>query len=1188
MKSEISKVSIRGASIGAAMVFMIAGSLVACELRDPRLADPIVAEVAGAPLEFSSDLGYRLVRVDEAWAGVSKQPLSIRLDYEFALPETMGPLMSGFTLVSTPSTDAGDSPIGEAPEPDQISIMQGAYEHLRHVERTGETELNFSGELVSALMYRGIGVQTTGATVPVEIVFAQRQSKNDIITMLAVYPLTHFLELENIKLIAEATRHPLDLHDENLKTTTMALTAEDPQVAERIINHYVPSKATLIARSHAVGNYQGCVATWIGPNTALTAAHCGNRNTVSMEIYPDGDFGKKYSLAYTCNSERATAFWASNSDLRILECGQGQYPAPGDIYGWVDYSILGLDQVGDPVYSVWTNPITDVVGAGASTRLYSEGEVVATDSQTWANPNCERPDHWLAENPSRGEPYFGHQTSVYGESGASGSLQFSSTTHTAVVAPTSTAPESGGNRRFASSIGQILEVDGYLPPGEVYWLETNVDTSMQRPQADRDNPENSDRNEATGCLLEANQGLLQNRVRSNASGSRALDVHEEIDNQITQRPIYNLDFNSEWRRLLWTGRTAFGGFSRELGYTSEEAWQTHAKLFTSQPDGATGLRHAKLNLGLGAIYDVRVEYAWSEGITMLPDLELSIDGCTSEIVPTNQVGAGGQARGYHWVHFVLDTSNCSGFGEFSVNLASAGSIDLRRILIVKEGSTWDFETWDSREPWTESRPNHRFENHGLVYGAHGNGSRFSAYLDPSDGPDRGLGLPGAPIRGGECYEMTFDARAVDSSNKSVTLIVESGDGLDSIFEETLSPGLSWSHHAVLFKTEDGQKDAVPRFEIGPADSGRVAIDDIRFIPDPNTDLNVWVGGRNPRYVEISFGSGGLQAANTPVVGSASLPTCDDPGSSRLDLTTMEWLTDTGSSLSDLSGQPQLGQNATVPGSYLADGSGGFQARHATVQYAVEGQQGSDSVLLRPCVRRDNFQDPILPILASYPTCPRNVIVGSIIDDLISAFGTASVRDLVGKILTFPDFPDVVGDEYPGCQPTWCPLPYPGSIGIPQALEKILDEGRYGRLSVTFLGQMAQVLDQSSAPGQALAGLEKVMMDASGAGLKPAESEMLLAAYSAAQSGLAVTRPGEAFDRAFWNRALEESERQAFFSRGATLQPASDALAGFISAVAVNAYPPQKDDAGEWLKHVTFGAAVGVASAYRQFRDEPVR
>ncbi|QOC24041.1 hypothetical protein IC757_08045 [Wenzhouxiangella sp. AB-CW3] len=1167
-----------------AMALMAGALLVACEVRD---YDPSVsAEAAVAPVDLSSQHGYRLIHIDEEWQLEPDQPPAVRLSYEFPIPETKGPLMAGFSLITAPRLAGNDAPAGRPPSPEDLALMQTGYERVSDLREADRTEVEFLGEQIEARLYRGTGVQHTGASVPVELMVARQSSERDIITMVAVYPLAHVLELDAIRTIAREVRHPFELYDEDdeLRIAPLALVSEDPDTGERIINHYVPEQSTMVARSHAVADYQGCVATWVGPNTALTAAHCGSRSSVTMEVYPDGDFDQKYSKTYSCNADKATAFWASNSDLRVIECGQGQYPAPGDIYGWVDYSILGHEQPGDPVYSVWTNPIDNIDGAGSSTRLYSEGEVLADDSQTWANPNCERPDHWYALYPDKPEPPYGHRTSVYGESGASGSLQFSALTHTAVIAPLSTAPGDGGNLRFASSIGQILEVEGYIPPGEVYWLETDVDTSLQRPEGE-------DRNEDTGCMLEENQDLLQNVARSNASGSLALDVHEEIDDQITQRPIYNLDFNSEWRRLFWTGQPAFDGFHREIGYSSEEPWQTHARLSTSQPGGASGLGHSELNLALGEIYDVRIEYAWSGGTANLPDLEFSIDGCAAETVSTSDVGQGGQNRGYHWVHLMLDASGCPGAsGDISIDLASAGTIDLRRVVIAQEEATWDFESWDTREPWTESRPGGHYDKHALTHATIGSGRRFAAYIDPENDSDRGLGLPGAPIRADECYKMHFDARAVDSTVGSVTATVESGSTLGSIAQDNFSLGGGWSQHSIAFDTEVGQADAVPRFTAGSGGNGRIAIDNVRFVADPHqdADLEVRVAGNNPRYVQLGLTADGFEAPNTSVAARADLPTCDDPDSNRLDLETMEWLTDDGQSLAAPDGSPQLGQNATIPGSYLSDGQGGFQPRVVMVTYAAEGRQDSGSVELRPCVRQANLDGPDLPIGSDYPACPRAVVVGGMIDDLIGAFGTADVQDLVRKILTFQDYVDLVHDDYPGCQPTWCPLPHGGSWDISNALERILEQDHYQRVSVDFLGQMVNVLERTQTPDSALQGLERLMTEASRSRLTSSEQEMLLAAYSTTQAGLAMGRPGEAFDQAIWSRALTDSERPEFFRSNLVLQPAKDALGGFINAVADQAYTPRHDDVGEWLHYGSFGAAVGVASAYRQFHDEPVR
>lgn len=595
-----------------------------------------------------------------------------------------------------------------------------------------------------------------------------------------------------------------------LRTVEQPISAIIEDRVEPVIRFYHRGTEGEALRSHAVGYFStGCTATWIGPLTAVTAAHCGGRADgsgvfVRMEWYPGVDTLGDAALEntnskrkdYRCTRKLATAFRASGADLAVWECGQGQEPAPGDRFGWVEYSILDNHDTGDSVYSVWFNPVETNPEWG-SIRLLSAGRITTTTQTSWAAPNC------VTGSASR-LPFI-HHTNVLTEGGASGSLQLSPATQTSVIGPTSTGNANGRN---ASAWAQILN-QAFLPPGERYRVETEINPDLP-PATPGSN----------GCGL---PGELQNPRETDTGGNLLLDVQEGVDNHVTTRPIYNFDFDSRWRRLLWETGPAFSSVQR-LGSTSSHDMVLHGTSGTPDPSGfLPALRHRRASFARNTRHDIRLlTQAASQMAVKVRFKHQDEEHCPTDeasgLIPGSNVRA--------WTTYSIQTGDCSGY-MLDILVEPSRIVLLGAVLVSERNAVWSFENWDEREPWTSTG-----SDFALIY-ENGSPARadeiFAAQITGGADADnirhRTLVLPAIPILPGERYALTFRARNAWPELAIGLVEVGSTDGTPALFEQ-FSPGRSWSDFRFDFDagTIDGQI-----LEFSLMGRGRISIDDVRLV-----------------------------------------------------------------------------------------------------------------------------------------------------------------------------------------------------------------------------------------------------------------------------------------------------------------------------------------------------------------------
>jgi V8-like Glu-specific endopeptidase len=600
------------------------------------------------------------------------------------------------------------------------------------------------------------------------------------------------------------------------------------------------SGSTMTLRSHAVGyafGNSGCTGTWIGPTLFMTAAHCNldPGSTARMEIYPtkqlQGSNSKRFD--YNCTRNVAFAWLASNADLTVWQCGANANPKPGNRFGWVDYSLLKHDRVGDTVYSVFGHPVQNPSNNWGWVKLLTKGQVESKTEKSWAAPNCQA-------NPTTSALPYVHQTSTYE---SSGSLALSIETHTAVIGPTSTGV-AGVAKRNSSSMRQILNA-GDLPPNEQYRIEATDPSKRPAndPLTQLHGGGGSRAKTSGGCAQ--NPGALVNDQATDSNGNHVLDIQEKLSDEIGQRPVYTLDFNTGWRRVLWETGSGFRGWQHASTASSDsitkEPWQFHARLTPSEEEGAA-LRHPSLNLKPDTDYALRVAYRAVDSRS-LPRIRAAFEGggqqCrdveVTELKRPASPAPASLTSELDWTTLKLSTGPCTDTA-LTLSAEGQGVTDLRSLVLVEEDeATWAFDTWDQREPWRSdlaagAGTYPRKSAHGFIYEVPPPESGIYSGILGADSMGEGLTLPTIPLRQCTRYDLAFKARALDNSTalRAIVKSAQQGFGGSLLWKQVQASG-SWNAHSFRFETGD-YDDAFLRFE-GLRDSdNRVAVDAVRAIP----------------------------------------------------------------------------------------------------------------------------------------------------------------------------------------------------------------------------------------------------------------------------------------------------------------------------------------------------------------------
>ncbi|QSQ11001.1 PAN domain-containing protein [Myxococcus landrumensis] len=468
--------------------------------------------------------------------------------------------------------------------------------------------------------------------------------------------------------------------DGEVGTRTLPIVAEQPGgVAEAVWRWYDDPDIAKSSYASPVwfdlgGGFIHCSAAMIGPNFMLTAAHCGGlpELTLSFLTYAEDNNTAKRFEDFNCKLLYNT--WHS-SDLSLYFCPpNASGVSPGDKYGYLDFETSALS-VGQPVYSIWGNPLDTPTPSQYDVRFLSKGTITSTTSMgtfttdpafVQVNPSTGLPDYTTSH-----ERPIGISTNLWSNYGASGSSQLSATTHKIVVGPLSTATPDGRGRN-ALSIAQYL-LDGTVDGRDPVRLNTAYIASL-------------------GMTPTNYVGLMDK------DGDKLIDLQEDIERQRGEstRDWYVLDFDSERRNALWTLNTA------PFASVSFNTTDRTAQLIKTQPSSTDQVMmvHSRLNLTPGT-YRLSLQMD-----TVTADSSQALWLGMSWVNPGTGQGQiqgrwlwspPGSGWGMHTVEVTLPTAQAAQL--MVMGASSRFNVRLAAINVVKSGAVMNMDTADLRFHW---------------------------------------------------------------------------------------------------------------------------------------------------------------------------------------------------------------------------------------------------------------------------------------------------------------------------------------------------------------------------------------------------------------------------------------------------------------------------------------------------------
>lgn len=440
-----------------------------------------------------------------------------------------------------------------------------------------------------------------------------------------------------------------------------SIIAERAEVSYAFRHYGDPELATV---SYASPEYGGnCSSTMIGPNIVLTAAHCGpaeadaNQNArLRFVTYRNSETQRNEEIFYC---RRLIHGWPLH-DLALAWCDPNASGVnPGDKYGYLDVETRA-PLVGDYVYSVWWNPVTQGATGSAMVPLFSRGTVRQTNATIWGGilPG------WPAGHP------VGIRMDTWATLGSSGGGNIDINTHRLLVGPTTLAGVTEGPSKHAWSMRTYFQTT-LLAPG-------------YRPQTGMLEPIKASNFPSSTFNFASYVGGVDKNSNS------IFDVQEDVERWRgeNQRAVYALDFNNRRRNALW--------------FTPAQAIDlAQARLPVSQSGAAVVASHSRLNLKPNTNYRVGVSIrTGSAGSTQALSVgfeELRRGGPRAALSTSTQ-----QSPSFRTA--LLRTG--SGFGaspSLVFRTTAAFSGDISGIQLVEDGSTVHFDTRDEREGWQTGR-----------------------------------------------------------------------------------------------------------------------------------------------------------------------------------------------------------------------------------------------------------------------------------------------------------------------------------------------------------------------------------------------------------------------------------------------------------------------------------------------------
>lgn len=444
--------------------------------------------------------------------------------------------------------------------------------------------------------------------------------------------------------------------------SAQAVAAERSGLVEFAYRHY--NDPSIARTAYASPNWKGCSATMIGPNTLLTAAHCGPTEadanqfgTATFAVYRS-DQTNMATEQFFCR--RVIHGWPRH-DLAVLFCEPNGGVNPGDKYGYLDVETRA-PAIGDAVYSIWQNPV-DGAGIPNEVPLYSAGHVVSTTEKIWSG---------ILGGPANTP--VGIKMDTWGFAGASGSSNIDANTHRILVGPTSTADKDEGPARYAFSM-QTYENAELLAPG----LYINAGPLQ---------------NVTAGNFPNGNYDFASYVGKVDKNNNAVFDVQEDIERQRgeNQRSTYWLGFENRRRNALWEIKAV------TIDYGSAQ---------TPVSYGGPGLvlRHRFLNLKPNTNYRVGIRVTTTSSGTPAPrdprHIALTV-GFEREDQAAWSTATLTTTPGTDSFQTALLHTDASPAPFFAIRTTSAFSGALRDIELIEDGTLDGFELIDQREGWGTS------------------------------------------------------------------------------------------------------------------------------------------------------------------------------------------------------------------------------------------------------------------------------------------------------------------------------------------------------------------------------------------------------------------------------------------------------------------------------------------------------
>ncbi len=594
------------------------------------------------------------------------------------------------------------------------------------------------------------------------------------------------------------------------------IATEIPGSVERISNFY--DDPDLALASYAMGGISGCSATMIGPNTLMTASHCGasrdgNPFGVCFFAYEASDISQK---EYECFDDcQYLVHTFPNTDLTIAYCPpNSDGESPGDKYGYLDFD-PSVPQLGQSMESIWINPIDDV--GGGRHLLYSSGQVTRINTANhWSNESMVALGGSNGCNDSSFPNYweFAHVTesSVYAFPGASGSPVLNPANGDIILGPTSTGPENGGTPRAQ------LPITYYLSEATAPWQQTTSGCNKSWLGS-----VNQSQVASFGLSSSAYYGNLDK------NNNQLFDVQEDMEEVIGEntRDYYSLWFDSPRQNQLWT---LYPGGS--INRAAE--WAALIRHSGAHSQWQTMLGHDDLDLRSGVDYRLTAtltkhgqDSAWPPYMRFCLQSG-SLQNCSTFYTTATDA----------WQRISARIPSPGPNPQLQVQMWGLGHMRLLGLNVIEDGAVIDFDSHDKRKLWKRAGTGQR-----SLIRPDGTGSGIDwagvAARDPSEPyyDDWGLRSFQLALVGNETTRVCFEARRDPSAPLPfgyygrVRVMNGGGTGVGTqLVHLYFSPSDNWQRFCTgYFTPPDGHNNLYFGIYANTSQSvGGIVIDDIEF------------------------------------------------------------------------------------------------------------------------------------------------------------------------------------------------------------------------------------------------------------------------------------------------------------------------------------------------------------------------